>query len=139
MVSGDSSHATVAKPFLLSGTSHVEVYRLAETTRIERKGLVLVMETMNGIARSDVKLLVVGGEASSVRDYTRRAVALGIGGQVVFVGRQTQVRPFLWLADAFVFPTAYEAFSLSILEATAAGLPLIVTRVHCVEDFASNH
>ena len=56
----------------------------------------------------------------------------------MFVGRETQVRPFLWLADAFVFPTAYEAFSLSILEA-AAGLPLIVTRVDGVGDFASNH
>jgi len=105
----------------------------------DRKGLVLVMEAMKGISRSDVKLLVVGGDASLVRDYTRRAATLGIDRQVVFVGRQTQVRQFLWLADAFVFPTAYEAFSLSILEAAAAGLPLIVTRVHGVEDFASNH
>jgi glycosyltransferase involved in cell wall biosynthesis len=105
----------------------------------ERKGLALVMEAMNGIARSDVKLLVVGGDPSLVRDYTRRAATLGIGGQVVFVGRQTDVRRFLWLSDAFVFPTAYEAFSLSILEAAAAGLPLIVTRVHGVEDFASDH
>ncbi len=105
----------------------------------ERKGLPLVMEAMNGIGRSNVKLLVVGGEAPLVRDYTRRAAALGIGGQVVFVGRQTEVRRFLWLADAFVFPSVYEAFSLSILEAAAAGLPLIVTRVHGVEDFASNH
>jgi glycosyltransferase involved in cell wall biosynthesis len=104
----------------------------------ERKGLALVMEAMKGIMRSDVKLLVVGGDASLIQDYTRRATALSIGGQVVFVGRQTEVRRFLWLADAFVFPTAYEAFSLSILEAAAAGLPLIVTRVHGVEDFASD-
>jgi glycosyltransferase involved in cell wall biosynthesis len=105
----------------------------------ERKGLPLVMEAMNGIGRSNVKLLVVGGEASLVRDYTRRAAALGIGGQVVFVGRQMQVRRFLWLADAFVFPSIYEVFSLSTLEAAAAGLPLIVTRLHGTEDFARNH
>jgi glycosyltransferase involved in cell wall biosynthesis len=105
----------------------------------ERKGLPLVMEAMHDNARSDVKLLVVGGEKSLVRDYIRRAAALGIGDHVMFVGQQTEVRPFLWLADAFVFPSAYETFSLSTYEAAAAGLPLIVTRVYGVEDFARNH
>lgn len=105
----------------------------------ERKGLPLVMEAISAIERRNVKLLVVGGEASLVRDYTRRAAALGIGGQVVFVGRQMQVRRFLWLADAFVFPSVYEVFSLSTLEAAAAGLPLIVTLLHGTEDFARNH
>ena len=37
-------------------------------------------------------------------------------------------------ADAFVFPTAYEAFPLVALEAAASGLPLLVTRVNGVED-----
>jgi glycosyltransferase involved in cell wall biosynthesis len=105
----------------------------------ERKGLPLVMEAMRDIGRNNLKLLVVGGEASLVQNYTRRAEALGIGGQVVFVGRQMQVRRFLWLADAFVFPSAYETFALSLCEAAAAGLPLIVTRLHGVEDFARNH
>lgn len=104
----------------------------------ERKGLGIVLEAINGIRRLNVKLLVVGGDASLVRDYSRRAANLGIGEKVLFVGHQIEVRRFLWLADAFVFPTAYEAFSLSILEAAAAGLPLIVTRVHGVEDFAQD-
>jgi hypothetical protein len=63
----------------------------------------------------------------------------GIGGQVVFVGRQMQARRFLWVAGAFLFPSAYETFALSLCEAAAAGLPLIVTRLHGVEDFARNH
>jgi UDP-glucose:(heptosyl)LPS alpha-1,3-glucosyltransferase len=37
-------------------------------------------------------------------------------------------------ADAFVFPTAYEAFPLVALEAAASGLPLLVTAVNGVED-----
>ena len=105
----------------------------------DRKGLALIMKAMNGISRRDVKLLVVGGDKSLVRNYTRRAAGLNIGKQVVFVGHQRDVRQFLWLADAFVFPTAYETFSLSTFEAAAAGLPVIVTRVHGVEDFASDH
>jgi glycosyltransferase involved in cell wall biosynthesis len=104
----------------------------------ERKGLPLVLNAMRDSGRTDLKLLVVGGEPSLVRNYALRAAELGIGGQVVFVGRQAQVRKFLWLADAFIFPSAYETFSLSTYEAAAAGLPLIVTHLHGVEDFARN-
>jgi len=45
------------------------------------------------------------------------------------------VRPFLWGADAFVFPSAYEIFPLVSLQAAAAGLPLIVTPLYGVEEF----
>jgi UDP-glucose:(heptosyl)LPS alpha-1,3-glucosyltransferase len=33
-------------------------------------------------------------------------------------------------SDIFVFPTYYEAFSLATLEAAAAGLPILMTRVN---------
>ena len=46
------------------------------------------------------------------------------------------VRPWLWAADAFVFPSQYETFSLVSYEAAAAGLPIVVTKLHGVEDFA---
>ncbi|MEK7282806.1 MAG: glycosyltransferase, partial [Acidobacteriota bacterium] len=37
-------------------------------------------------------------------------------------------------ADIFVYPSAYEAFSLVSLEAAGAGLPLLVSRVNGTED-----
>jgi glycosyltransferase involved in cell wall biosynthesis len=39
------------------------------------------------------------------------------------------------MADAFVFPSAYEVFSLALLEAAAAGLPLIVPPLNGAEEF----
>jgi glycosyltransferase involved in cell wall biosynthesis len=48
---------------------------------------------------------------------------------------QRDVRPFLWGADVFVFPSAYEIFPLVSLQAAAAGLPLIVTPLYGVEEF----
>jgi UDP-glucose:(heptosyl)LPS alpha-1,3-glucosyltransferase len=42
--------------------------------------------------------------------------------------------PLYAAADAFILPTAYEAFPLVTLEAAASGLPLLVTRVNGVED-----
>jgi glycosyltransferase involved in cell wall biosynthesis len=38
-------------------------------------------------------------------------------------------------SDAFVFPSAYEVFPLVCLQAAAAGLPLLVTRLYGVEEF----
>jgi glycosyltransferase involved in cell wall biosynthesis len=60
---------------------------------------------------------------------------MGIGDKVHFWGMQRDVRPFLWGADVFVLPSAYETFSLVSFQAAAAGLPLIVTPLYGVEEF----
>jgi glycosyltransferase involved in cell wall biosynthesis len=51
---------------------------------------------------------------------------------------QRDVRPYLWAADAFAFPSAYETFSLVAFEAGAAGLPLLVTHLHGVSETLSD-
>ena len=48
--------------------------------------------------------------------------------------RTSEVYP---AADALVFPTSYEGFSLATLEAAAAGLPLLMTRVHGAEELVT--
>jgi glycosyltransferase involved in cell wall biosynthesis len=60
---------------------------------------------------------------------------LGIDSSVRFVGQVEDVRPYLWSADIFVFPSWYEVFSLATLEALAAGLFLVVSPVHGVTDY----
>jgi glycosyltransferase involved in cell wall biosynthesis len=101
----------------------------------ERKGLPLILEALQRIGRHDLRLLVVGGSPSLIKDYQKRSQNRGIERQVTFAGMQQDVRPFLWLADALVFPTAYEVFSLASLECAAAGLPMILTKVNGVEEF----
>ncbi len=49
--------------------------------------------------------------------------------QVIFAGRQADVRPHLHAADAFLLASQYEQLSIALLEAMAAGLPAIVTDV----------
>lgn len=100
----------------------------------ERKGLPLLLEAMSKAAAPNLKLVVVGGQPGTVQEYEGRAGALGLGAQVRFVGAQRDVRPYLWSADLFAFPSAYETFSLVCFEAAAAGLPLLVSRLHGVED-----
>jgi glycosyltransferase involved in cell wall biosynthesis len=97
----------------------------------ERKGLRLILEAMARIPHVDVQLTVIGGTAGEIRGYKRPAAA----DRVRFVGFQSDVQPYLMASDAFVFPSAYEVFPLVCLQAAAAGLPLLVTRLYGVEEF----
>lgn len=104
----------------------------------ERKGLPLLMEAVKQVNDPRVKILVVGGTPGIIRDYTRRAEELGIEQQMVFAGYQQDTRPFMWMSDLFAFPSAYETFSLVALESAAAGLPLLITRLHGVEEYLTD-
>ena len=78
--------------------------------QFERKGLPLLMQALATAGMERVKLIVVGGEADLLARYREQAEKLGIGDRVRFVGMQSDVRPFLWSSDVFVFPSLYETF-----------------------------
>ena len=101
----------------------------------ERKGLPLLLEALRRLSDPRLKLLVVGGQPDLLAAYRSRVEELGLKGKLVFVGMQRDVRPYLWAADAFAFPSFYETFSLVSFEAAAARLPLIVAPLHGVEEF----
>jgi glycosyltransferase involved in cell wall biosynthesis len=102
--------------------------------QFERKGLPLVMQALATAGMEPVKLIVVGGEADLIARYREQAQKLGLGDRVKFVGMQSDVRPYLWSSDVFVFPSLYETFSLVTYEAAAAGLPIVVSHLYGVED-----
>jgi glycosyltransferase involved in cell wall biosynthesis len=101
----------------------------------ERKGLPLVLEAMKQAGGQSLRLVVVGGGQDTIAEYSARAQSMGIAGRVRFVGMQRDLRPHYWAADAFILPSCYEVFPLVALEAAAAGLPLLATRVNGVEEF----
>ncbi|MBO3457598.1 glycosyltransferase family 4 protein [Aetokthonos hydrillicola Thurmond2011] len=101
----------------------------------ERKGLKLLLQALANIRDATTKLLVVGGSQHEVREYELIRDQLNLSDSVVFVGFQTDVRPFLWLSDLFVFPSNYETFSLVTFQAAVAGLPVMVTNLYGVEEF----
>ncbi|MGI8622848.1 MAG: glycosyltransferase family 4 protein [Solirubrobacteraceae bacterium] len=90
----------------------------------ERKGLRFVIEAIRSQPRWHLAVAGVGDE----HGYRGLAASSGAAGRVHFFGRVDPAGLYA-AGDAFVFPTAYETFSLVVHEAAAAGLPLIVTRV----------
>ena len=104
-----------------------------------RKGLGLLIEALGSLPDADrraLKFVVIGGQPLEMASFKSDAKLQGVGDRLVFVGMQSDVRPFLWLSDAFAFPSAYEIFSLAILQAAAAGLPVLVSaRLYGAEEF----
>jgi UDP-glucose:(heptosyl)LPS alpha-1,3-glucosyltransferase len=95
----------------------------------ERKGLTTLVEAL--VTAPGWRLVVVGdGDSDAV---AARALELGTCSRVSFLGRREVPTDIYSAADAFCLPTSYETFCLVAHEAAAAGLPLLVTRVHGVD------
>jgi len=101
----------------------------------ERKGLNLLLEALANLQNPNAKLLVVGGTQSVIEEYKQLQNKLGLSNRVVFAGFQTDVRPYLWSSDLFVLASIYEVFPLVALQAPAAGLPVVATKLYGVEEF----
>jgi len=110
------------------------VLLFAALGHFERKGLPLVLEALARLGDPRLQLVVVGGQPDLVAEYRNRVNAMGLASAVRFEGMQRDLQRYYWLADAFVFPTCYETFCLVAMEAAAASVPLISTRVNGVED-----
>jgi len=90
----------------------------------ERKGLAYLINAM-ALAGENAHLWVVG--KGNKRPYLRLAEKLGLTSRVTFWGPHQDVQRFYAAADIFAFPTLYDPFSTAVLEALAAGLPVITT------------
>ena len=90
-----------------------------------RKGLFTVLHALARLP-DDAWLLVVGKDKEQQK-ATRKAAQLGLANRVRFTGGQTDVRPFYGAADLLALPTLYDPFPNVILEAMAAGLPVVTS------------
>jgi colanic acid/amylovoran biosynthesis glycosyltransferase len=83
----------------------------------------------------DVKYCIVG-DGPQYTELKKLSQKLGLEKKVFFLGgmKQTEVIQEIHKADIFLLPSIEEAFGLVLLEAQAAGLPVIATSVGSVAD-----
>lgn len=99
----------------------------------ERKGVRDAISAVAGLP--DVLLVIVGrGDEAAMRAHAAR---VGAAGQVILPGPSTRPERFYQAADALLFPSRYEAFSLVTLEAAASGLPIIAHAINGTEDLVT--
>lgn len=74
-------------------------------------------------------LFVLAGDGAERATLERDAGARGIAHRVRFLGRRTDVPALLASCDLFVLPSFFEGLPLALLEAMAAGKPVVATAI----------
>ena len=78
------------------------------------------------------------GEGSLRSQLEAQIMELGLSDHVRLLGTRDDVSPFLAAADIFVLPSRWEGLSRALMEAMAAGIPVIATRVDGIKDLITD-
>ena len=72
---------------------------------------------------------VICGEGPEKNDLIRKTEDLDIADRVFLLGQREDVNELLKVSDLFVFPSKREGLPVSVMEAMAAGLPVIASKI----------
>lgn len=115
-----------------SGLSFVFVGRL-----VGDKGVNELVEAFDKLSKeyTDIKLYLVGGKEEQLDPLKPDTLEIiEKNASILAVGKQSDVRPYLAASDIFVLPSYREGFPNVVLEASAMGLPCIVSDVNGATD-----
>ncbi len=82
--------------------------------------------------------LLLAGEGELRAPLMRLTEELGIASRVRFLGNRSDISALLAASNVFVLSSAQEANPLCVMEAMAAGLPIVSTRVGGVPDIVDS-
>jgi len=97
---------------------------------IERKGHKYLFEAIPGIltTHSDIRFLLFG-RGPLEEDLKAKCRSLGIADRVIFAGFREDLDRILGSLDLLIHPALMEGLGVSLLQAAAAGVPIVGTRV----------
>lgn len=108
-----------------AGAQAITVARLSEEKGVD----VLLDAWTRVVAKMPHARLLIVGHGPLHAPLQRQADAAGLNGSVRFLGEVADVAPDLRASDVFVLPSRSEGLPNALLQAMAAGLPCIATRV----------
>jgi glycosyltransferase involved in cell wall biosynthesis len=112
------------------------VARLSPEKSLETllEGFAQLLERNGGVPKLAMALVGPGPSEAELRAL---AGSLDIADEVIFAGRREDIPSVLNAFDIFVLPSVYEGFGLAVLEAMAAGLPVIASRIGAFEEIVA--
>lgn len=81
-----------------------------------------------------VHLLIVGREGKSTTSLIKTVKEKNLDKTVTFLGHRTDIPELLKMSDIFVFPSRFEGLPGVLIEAEAAGLPVICTNLPMMKE-----
>jgi glycosyltransferase involved in cell wall biosynthesis len=96
---------------------------------VEIKGYDTLIEAFGHLRPAAPLRLLIVGDGSEMERYRDLIAKKGLDGKVVLLGQRGDVPDLLKISDCFVLASRSEGLSCSIIEAMAAGLPVVATDV----------
>lgn len=101
---------------------------------LRRKGARYAVETLAQLPERVVLILVGADSRANIPDPHNLLPRLTQSHRIIFAGLDCEVSRYYGAADALIFPSLYESFGLVVLEAMAAGIPVITARTVALGD-----
>ena len=101
--------------------------------------LVDVFKKLDPIKNSYALILLgIGDLMEQVKEYVD---FLGLKDYILFVGMETNIAPYLYASDLFIFPSLFEGFGNVLIEAQYANLPIAASDIapHYEASFEAYH
>jgi glycosyltransferase involved in cell wall biosynthesis len=92
-----------------------------------------LLDAVSRIERRDFCLDIIGNGPLEPQ-IKQRIESLGLSERVKLRGFQSDVRPQLLDADAFILPSLSEGCSIALIEAMASGVPVLGSKVPGIEE-----
>lgn len=96
-----------------------------------QKAQTVLLDAINELGHIQDKfiLLLVGREGNATDDIKNQITKYKLQEKVILLGHRTDVPALLAAADIFVFPSRFEGLPGALIEAEAAGLPIICSNI----------
>lgn len=109
---------------------------------IKGHGILLSALALCKSRNTNLRLIFVGDEAGNEPGAKRKlqdiAEKLNISSCVEFLGKRNDINSLLKCANIFVMPSFYEGFGIALIEAMAAGLPVIASDIDGPKEILRN-
>jgi glycosyltransferase involved in cell wall biosynthesis len=106
-----------------------EIILLSVGRLTRQKGYPVLLSALKRIPEEKRPLTIIIGDGPDKRDLHLLASQHRLTDTVRFLGRRSDIADYLEASDLFVMSSLWEGLPLALLEAMAAALPVIVTRV----------
>jgi glycosyltransferase involved in cell wall biosynthesis len=105
---------------------------IVNTARHEfQKGQELLIGCIERMKRKGfkVQLIIAGREGKSTPHLQEEIIKIGLQEDVILAGHRSDLASILAAADLFVFPSRFEGLPGALIEAEAAGLPILASDI----------
>jgi glycosyltransferase involved in cell wall biosynthesis len=101
----------------------------------EQKSLETLIEAVSNVPAARFAIAGDGPERTRLEQLARD---LGVADRVAFLGARSDIPALLRASDLFVLPSRYEGFPLALLEAMAAEVAVVATRIPGVDELVTD-